>query len=92
MDDLGYIDMSTPPYSDFSDWVACKLGFSQSTVGWAKIILANTLGEDSETVDWKDFGRNATRAQLMGATMRAFELIEEFRATAEPTPKVSLDR
>jgi len=88
MMDLGYIDESAPPYSDFSNWVANKLGFFEPTAGWARIILAKTLGEDPKAVDWRNFGCNATRAQLTEATMRAFELIEEFRATAGPTPRL----
>lgn len=85
MMDLGYVDTSAPPYADFYDWVADKLDFSQLTFGWAEIILAKTLGGDREIVDWENFSRNATRAQLEEATRRSFELIEEFRATA-PRP------
>jgi len=90
MMDLGYIDESAPPYGDFSNWVANKLGFFEPTAGWARIILAKALGEDPKAVDWENFVGNATRAQLTEATMRAFELIEEFRATAGSTRKVSL--
>jgi hypothetical protein len=79
MMDLGYTDTSAPPYFGFSDWVAGKLGFFQPTFGWARIILAKTLGEDPETIDWENFARDATRQQLNEATHRCFELIEEFK-------------
>lgn len=86
MMDLGYVDVSTPPYSEFSNWVTKKLGYSVSSIGWDQIILAKILGEDAETVDWKNFARGATRSQLEEATRRSFELFEEFRATARLVP------
>jgi len=82
MNDLGYVDTSSPPYDDFYDWIARKFGFFQVSVGWAEIILAKTLGEARDTIDWNNFARGATRAQLEEAMRWSFELFDEFRATA----------
>lgn len=83
MMDLGYTETSTPHYLAFSDWVANKLGFFEPTAGWARIVLAKTLSENPDTVDWENFSRKATSEQLIDATRRSFELLEEFRATAK---------
>ena len=81
MRDAGVIDASKPDFHGFHDWIANKFGFSESTAGWAKMILAVTLGADPEDIIWEEFDRDATTQQRTEATYRCFELIEEFHDT-----------
>lgn len=39
----------------FYDWVAEKLSFSESTAGWANMILAYSLGLNSKNIIWEKF-------------------------------------
>jgi hypothetical protein len=88
MDDAKINDVSIPPFHEFSNWVAKKFGFSSSSAGWHQMILAMTLMFDPKDILWEDYDRNATRQQLIDATRRCFELIEEFRNTTVDTDTV----
>jgi len=37
-------------FEPFFDWVANKLGFNESTAGWANMILAITIGLDPKHI------------------------------------------
>jgi hypothetical protein len=58
------------------------LGFYESTAGWAKMILAITLGLDPRTIRWEGYDVTATGAQLIEATERCFTLLDEYRGHA----------
>ena len=84
MDDAGVTDASLPVFQGFHDWVARKFGFGESTAGWANMILAVTVGADPASIHWESlFALPITDEQKRQATMRCFELIDEYRATAE---------
>ena len=82
MEDAGVVDVSAPSFHEFHDWIAGKFGFSNSTAGWHRMILAMTLMLEPENVDWESYDRNVTRQQLTEATRRCFDLIEEFRGAS----------
>jgi hypothetical protein len=82
MDHAGMKDASEPPFPDFDEWVRKQFGFRESTMGWANMILAVTLGLDPRAVNWEDFDKGATREQLFEATRRSFELLEEYRGAS----------
>lgn len=50
--DLGCVTVDQDP---FFDWIANKLGYYESTAGWANMILAVSMGFDSEEIDWNEF-------------------------------------
>ncbi len=79
MNHAGLRDVSEPPLHGFHDWVAKRLGFHESTAGWANMILAATLGLDVRTIEWENYDATATRAQLIAATAHCFALLDEYR-------------
>lgn len=80
MVDMGVVDTSSPQFQEFHDWIANRFGFIESTAGWPNMILAITLGQHPVEIDWEGYDRNVARQQLIEATHRCFELIEEFHA------------
>ncbi|MEM5564074.1 hypothetical protein WNY78_03115 [Psychroserpens sp. AS72] len=76
------IDNNLTQYDDqhdpFFDWVANKLGFYESTAGWANMILAVTIGLDSKRVDWNNFDSKVTREQHELSFKKFYELLEEY--------------
>jgi hypothetical protein len=88
MHDAGVPDASHPRLGGFHDWVASKLGFSESTAGWGNMILATTIGLDAARVPshvrWEDIDQLASWQQRIEATGRVFALLDEYRREATP--------
>jgi hypothetical protein len=82
MHEAGVEDASHPRLQGFHDWIASKLGFCESTAGWANMILATTMGLDPAHVAWDDIHASATSQQRAEATTRVFALLDEFRREA----------
>jgi hypothetical protein len=38
-----------PPFADFNDWVALRLGFYESTSGWRRMLLSSDEANDEES-------------------------------------------
>ena len=67
--------------NDFHDFVAKKLGFRESTAGWADMILATTLGHDPKTFNWLVFMNNYSSIAEEDHDMsieKFYELLGEF--------------
>ena len=77
--DAGLAGSDWTSFDRFHGWVARRLGFSESTSGWANMILAVELGHEPATMRWAGFDAAASRAQLEAATGRCFILLDEFR-------------
>jgi hypothetical protein len=64
----------------FFNWVANKLGYSESTSGWVNMILAYSMGFKPESIIWEDFIKTpATRDQHAKSIKIFYELAEQFR-------------
>jgi len=65
----------------FFDWVANKLGYFESTAGWANMILAYTLGFEPQSIIWEEvFDYNVTKEQHLRSLQQFYELVEQFRS------------
>jgi hypothetical protein len=64
----------------FFDWVANKLGYFESTAGWANMILAYTLGFEPQSIIWEEvFDYNVTKEQHLRSVQQFYELVEQFK-------------
>lgn len=64
----------------FFDWVANKLGYFESTAGWANMILAYTLGFEPQSIIWEEvFDYNVTKEQHLRSLQQFYELVEQFK-------------
>jgi hypothetical protein len=78
--EAGVADVTRPPITGgFDDWVAAKFGFSESTPGWANMILATTMGLEPGTFSWEGFDRSGNSQQRAAALERVFGLLDEYR-------------
>jgi len=65
----------------FFDWVANKLGYFESTAGWANMILAYSLGFEPRSIIWEEvFDYNVTKEQHLRSVHQFYELVEQFRS------------
>jgi hypothetical protein len=65
----------------FFDWVANKLGYFESTAGWANMILAYTLGFEPQSIIWEEvFDYNVTKEQHLRSVQQFYELVEQFKS------------
>lgn len=72
----------------FHDWVAHKLGISESTAGWPNMILAFSLGLDPTPIFWNDFeDLSISQEQHLQPTELFYTLLEEFHSTSTPLNK-----
>jgi len=62
----------------FFDWVANRLGYFESTAGWANMILASALELSPKEVEWETYNRETTPAQHEKSVRLFYELLEEF--------------
>lgn len=46
------VDTDKPDFHEFHEWVKDELGYYESTVGWARMILWYSLGEDVKNPNW----------------------------------------
>ncbi|MFB9080432.1 hypothetical protein ACFFLS_20060 [Flavobacterium procerum] len=64
----------------FFDWTAQKLGYYESTAGWANMILAYSLGFDPKEIIWEDFfARQIAKEEHIQSIKLFYELLEEFK-------------
>jgi hypothetical protein len=64
----------------FSEWVAKKLGYCESTAGWTKMILAHSIGLKPENISWEKFSETAVNHEQHLESIKLFyELVEHFR-------------
>ena len=66
---------------NFHDWVAEKLGFFESTPGWANMILAVTIGLNPKKIDWTNYDLSVTKEQHKKSIQKFYLLLEEFVTT-----------
>jgi hypothetical protein len=68
----------------FFDWVANKLGYYESTAGWANMILAYSMGFKPENISWEEvFATPVTNEQNLKSIKFFYELVEQFRNEIE---------
>lgn len=68
----------------FFDWVANKLGYFESTAGWANMILAYSIGFDPGNINWEEvFEYNISAEQHLKSIKLFYELIEQFKNETE---------
>jgi hypothetical protein len=68
----------------FFDWVANKLGYFESTAGWANMILAYSLGFEPENIIWEEvFHYNVTKELHLRYVRIFYELVEQFKDELE---------
>ena len=68
----------------FFDWVADKLGYFESTAGWANMILAYSIGFKPESIIWEEvFDYNVTKEQHLRSIQIFYELVEQFKDELE---------
>lgn len=80
------IEQKSPPSISFFDWVAKKLGYYESTAGWANMTLAYSLGLDSSEIEWEPFFQRQvqiTEQQHINSVKLFYKLLEEFKLEVE---------
>ena len=79
----GIKDTAQPPFHgiEFHDWVAVKLGYNYSEMGWCNAILFDTLGWTPKTRrKWERLTvRGVKLAEDAAALDRFYELLDEYR-------------
>ena len=74
----------TKAIDPFFDWVAHRLGYFESTAGWANMILAYSLGFDTREILWEDlFNRNVSLEEHEKSVRLFYELVEQFKKEME---------
>ena len=64
----------------FFDWVANKLGYYESTAGWANMILAASMGFQPGEIDWEAFLTTpVTYEQHLQSIRYFYELVEDYK-------------
>jgi len=64
----------------FFDWVANKLGYYESTAGWANMILACSMGFNTREIHWEEFFKTPVSAQEHTKSIKLFyTLLEDFK-------------
>ncbi|GAA3514957.1 hypothetical protein GCM10022393_31130 [Aquimarina addita] len=63
---------------DFMEWTANKLGYFESTAGWANMILASTIGLNPKEIRWENYNTNVTKEQHQNSVKKFYELIDEY--------------
>lgn len=72
------MDLSNQSSLNFNDWIANRLGFSESTAGWQNMILAVTLGLNPKRIEWENYDSDVTYDQHIKSIEKFYELLEEF--------------
>ena len=67
-------------FLSFNDWIAQKLGFLESTAGWANMILAVTLGLNPTTISWEEYFTLPVSNQQHQQSIEVFyNLLEDYK-------------
>lgn len=68
----------------FFDWVAKKLGYYESTAGWANMILGAAIGFDPENINWEEvFSHVVTKEEHSKSIVMFYELLDEYKSEHE---------
>ena len=79
MEDVELRSQFLSDFGGFHDWVAEKLGFSESTAGWQNMILAIEMGIPPKEVKWTSYAVNASEEQHKSSVARFFDLVSEYK-------------
>jgi len=63
---------------EFMEWTANKLGYFESTAGWANMILASTLGLNPKKTTWENYDANVTKEEHLNSVKKFYELLDEY--------------
>jgi len=63
---------------EFMEWIAKKLGYFESTAGWANMILAATIGLNPKSIKRKNYDVNVTKEQHLNSVNKFYQFIEEY--------------
>ncbi|WP_435261855.1 hypothetical protein [Tenacibaculum sp. nBUS_03] len=72
------IDEHILPTFEFFEWIKNKLGYYESTAGWANMILASTMGLDPKNIDWDSYDINVSSIQHNTSFKKFYELLEDY--------------
>lgn len=68
----------------FSNWVANKLGYYESTAGWVNMILAYSVGHNPKEINWDEFIELPISEEQHSESVKVFyRLVEQFKNEAE---------
>ena len=78
-----FIDTDKPDFHNFHDFVKDKFGFSESTAGWRRMIVAKTLGLNSNMDNWdwellEEKEKKMTLEEHKASIELFFKLFDEF--------------
>ena len=62
----------------FFDWIANKLGYYESTPGWANMILASSIGLNPRNVNWSEYERNISSVQHLESIKLFYSLLDDY--------------
>lgn len=66
--------------SSFHDWIANRLGYYESTAGWANMILAYSINTNPKNISWeKFFITPITHEQHLESIKLFYKLVEDFK-------------
>ena len=71
--------VSKPEFGGFHEFVREKYGYSESTMGWANMILASTLGLDPKNIRWENYDNDVSREQYKESINVFYKLLDEFK-------------
>jgi len=64
----------------FTDWIALRLGYAESTAGWANMILAHCLEIPPEEIDWFEFKKKELYSSDHQQSVQLFyTFLDEYR-------------
>ena len=68
----------------FFHWVAERLGYYESTAGWANMILAHCTGCNPNDINWEEFlATPVTKEQHLKSVNLFYELVEQYKSESE---------
>lgn len=84
LSDLKVIPSSLAAPDPFFDWVANKLGYYESTAGWANMILAYSMGFEPRQISWNEFlEAPVTKDNHLKSIELFYQLLEAYRQESE---------
>ncbi|MCI5055899.1 MAG: hypothetical protein MRY83_07305 [Flavobacteriales bacterium] len=72
------LEMSIGVSKVFHDWVAERLGYSESTAGWANMILASVLGLDPKKPNWENYDESVSNEIHLKSIKQFYKLLDEY--------------
>ena len=74
------------PTNDFFEWIKEKLEYSESTAGWANMILASTIGLNPKKIKWEQYDKGVTEEQHQASIKKFYKLVEEYMNEKKTEP------